>query len=85
VTFTFTGISFGLLYTAGPRFGNVDIYLDGVKIDTLNEKAAKIRYQQIWNYKERFHFGQHELRLVYANAESAQITLDGVFIIQPLP
>jgi hypothetical protein len=82
VTLTFTGQRFSVIYTAGPKYSTVDIYIDGVKVDTLSQKAVRIRYQQIWKYKGRLKPGQHELRLVFTGPRSSQINLDGVIVVK---
>jgi YD repeat-containing protein len=48
-TFTFSGTKFTLLYTAYSNRGNMDIYVDGSKIATLNSYNANLLWQQSWN------------------------------------
>lgn len=83
VTLTFTGVGFDILYASGSGYGSFDIYLDGVKVGTLNERSSGNRYQQIWSYKNRFPQTKHELKLVALSG--AQATLDGVNIFQTVP
>jgi hypothetical protein len=83
VTFTFTGQTFFVIYTAGKNYGNMDVYLDGAKVGTIRQHAGKTRYQETWKYKGRLGPGQHELRLVFTGPKNSQATLDGVTVVQP--
>ncbi|MBU2610847.1 MAG: hypothetical protein KJ606_07880 [Chloroflexi bacterium] len=84
-TFTFTGQSFSILYNAGSKYGNLDIYVDGVSAGSINQKASANRYQQRWDYPGQLSSGTHELRMVFSGPKKAQASLDGVIVTQPLP
>lgn len=47
-SFTFYGAKFSLIYTAGNIYGNVGVFVDGVKISTLRQYNAKTKYQQTY-------------------------------------
>jgi beta-glucanase (GH16 family) len=85
VTFTFTGYTFSVLYTSGKDFGKVDVYVDGVKVGTIDQQAKKDRFQQTWQYKDRLGKGPHELKLVFTGPKNAQASFDGVIVVQPVP
>ncbi len=85
VTFTFTGQSFSILYTASSKYGNLDIYVDGVMAGSINQQTSENLYQQRWDYPGQLSLGTHELRMVFTGAKKAQASLDGVIVTQSLP
>jgi hypothetical protein len=82
VTFTFTGQSFSILFTADPKFGNVDVYVDGILASSFSQQALKTLYQQHWDYTSQLTSGTHELKLVFNGPKKAQASLDGVIVHQ---
>jgi hypothetical protein len=82
VTFTFTGQSFSILYTANPKYGNVDVYVDGALAGTFSQQALSTLYQQRWDYPGQLTSGTHELKLVFDGPKNAQASLDGVIVTQ---
>ena len=82
VTFTFTGQSFSILYTANPKYGNVNVYVDGVMAGSFSQQALRTLYQQHWDYPGQLTSGTHELKLVFNGPKKAQASLDGVIVTQ---
>ncbi len=83
VTFTFTGQSFSVLYRGGPNYGEMKVYVDGVLVDTLNEKTAKYTSQKRWNYAGQLAPGNHILKLVFvvpAKLSKANGSVDAVIV-----
>lgn len=80
VDFTFTGESFSIIYTSGPEFQNVMVYVDGVKVDTINQNSPQYQYQQRWNYPGQLSPGEHKLRLVIRNKTNTFGSLDMVIV-----
>ncbi|MBC7876688.1 MAG: right-handed parallel beta-helix repeat-containing protein [Anaerolineales bacterium] len=65
VTFNFTGQSFSVLYTANKGMSNIDVYIDGLLVGTINEKNATWAYQKRWNFPGQLTYGNHTLKLVF--------------------
>jgi hypothetical protein len=83
VTFTFTGQSFSVLYRGGPNYGKMQVYVDGVLVDTLDEKTAKYTSQKRWNYAGQLAPGNHILKLVFvvpAKSSKANGSVDAVIV-----
>jgi hypothetical protein len=82
ITLTFTGQTFSILYTAGPKYGRVDVYVDGAPAGTFSQQALKTLYQQRWNYPGQLASGTHTLKLVFNSAKKAQGSFDAVIVTQ---
>jgi len=83
VTFNFIGQSFSIIYTASPKYGNVDVYVDGIKIGSFSQQALRTLYQQHWDYTgQQLTSGTHQLKLVFNGLKTAQASLDGVIVTQ---
>ena len=82
VTFTFTGQSFSVLYTAGPAFRKMNVYLDGRLVGTINERADDTKYQKRWNYTAGLAPGSHKLKLVFVSGASSKASgsVDAVIV-----
>ncbi|MEP6895543.1 MAG: hypothetical protein ABI986_08040, partial [Chloroflexota bacterium] len=81
-TLTFTGQSFSIIYKGGVTFSKLEVYVDGVLVNTLNEKLATATYQSRWDYPGQLAFGTHTLKLVF-KVTSATInrgSLDAVIV-----
>jgi hypothetical protein len=61
---SFNGSQFSLTYTAMPDRGTLDVYVDGVKVATLDENGAGA-WQQTWT-SDLYTAGLHTVRLVHA-------------------
>jgi hypothetical protein len=83
VTFTFTGESFSILYTGGPRFGTIEVYVDGVLVGKIDERMKRPAFQQRWDYTGKLEPGAHTLKLVFVKkhrSSDAHGSLDGVIV-----
>jgi parallel beta-helix repeat protein len=79
-TLDFNGQSFSILYTSGPSYRGMDIYVDGILIGTINEKTSLIQYQQRWDYPGPLSFGVHTLKLVTNNRNNTYNSFDQVIV-----
>jgi len=85
VTFTFTGQSFSILYKSGPEFRDMNVFVDGVQVGTINEKTNKNIFQQRWDYAGQLAPGAHTLKLVFATSNKSGRTrgsIDAVIVRQ---
>jgi alpha-L-fucosidase len=80
VTLNFTGQTFSIIYKTDPSFGNMDVYVDGTRIHTLNQNTASPLFQQKWSYAGSLSPGMHTLKLVFAGPSNGRISLDAVSI-----
>ncbi len=71
VKFTFTGQSFSILYTGGPSFTKIDVYLDDVLVGTITEKMKRISFQQRWDYSGTLTSGEHTVQLVFGRGSGS--------------
>jgi hypothetical protein len=69
VQLSFSGEQLQLAYRAGPTAGQVDVYIDGVKVATIVQTSATWMWQKTWT-SELLAAGEHSLRLVYASGAS---------------
>ena len=81
-TFTFTGQSFSLLYKGGVTFSKFDVYIDGQKVGTLDQKLSTTTYQKGWDYPGQLVPGQHTLKLIFKVTSSTiyRGSLDAVIV-----
>ncbi len=77
VTFTLVGESFGVIYTDGPSFRKMDIYVNGVLIHTVTRAAYRTRYQQRWDYPDLLPEGENVIKIVFTNGNGM---FDGIVI-----
>jgi hypothetical protein len=61
---SFHGSQFSLTYTAMPDRGTLDVFIDGMKVDTIDENGAGA-WQQTWT-SDLYTAGLHTVRLVHA-------------------
>jgi hypothetical protein len=81
VKFTFTGKKFTILYKTGPLFGQMDIYVDGKLVHTLNQNTEKEKFLRKWSYPGTLKNGQHTLKLVFKKGpRDGRISIDGISI-----
>lgn len=78
-SFVFTGQSFSILFRTGPNYRNVDIYVDGVLVGTINQRGG-IKYQQRWDYFGQLTSGSHTLELVTRNKANTYISFDALIV-----
>ncbi len=79
-TFSFSGDHFDLIYTAGPSFRMLGIYVDTVLQTTLNQNRATIAYQQRW-HSPTYTDATHTVRLVHASG--SYVSVDGIQVFGP--
>ena len=78
----FNGRQIKLTYLAGPsNLGVVDVYVDGVKVGTIDQYSFYWAWQKIW-VSDLFPAGDHSLRLVYASG-GGMVNLDAIEVITP--
>jgi hypothetical protein len=82
ITFPFTGQSFSLIYKGGITYSKLDIYIDGVRVATLDEKLSAAAYQKRWDYPSQLVLGQHTLKLICRVTSSTvnRCSLDAVIV-----
>ncbi len=80
---TFTGTKFTLTYVKHPVYGLIDVYVDGVKINTINSYNSTVLYGQTYT-SPTYSAGTHTVRLVYAGSGS-YIDLDAIQIYDTAP
>jgi parallel beta-helix repeat protein len=80
VKLNFTGESFSILYTSGPSYGKVKVYVDGVLVGTINQKTSAVQYQKRWDYPGQLTPGSHVLKLVISNPANIYSSLDQVIV-----
>ncbi len=81
VKFAFNGQQIKLTYVTGPTLGTLDVYVDGVKVGSLNENSANWAWHGTWT-SDPLPAGDHILRLVYASGGS-MVSLDAFGVIIP--
>jgi parallel beta-helix repeat protein len=83
VSLTFTGQSFSVIYTGGVAYQNMDVYVDGVLVGTINQVLDTKTFQQRWDYPGQLAAGSHTLKLVFVvvnNANYPKGSLDAVIV-----
>jgi hypothetical protein len=75
---SFTGRQFRLSYLASPTSGTVDLYLDGVKIKTIDQHSPYWEWQKTWT-SDLLPAGDHSLRIVHASGDLTAI--DGITVM----
>ena len=80
VQVAFNGGQFKLTYLAGPDLGIADVYVDGVKVTSINQNSATWDWQTNWT-SDVLPAGDHSVRIVYASGGS-MLSLDA-FTMMP--
>jgi hypothetical protein len=80
VTLNFTGQTFSIIYKTDSSFGNMDVYVDGTRVYTLNQNTSSPLFQQKWSYGGTLSAGTHTLKLVFAGPSNGRVSLDAVSI-----
>ena len=80
----FTGARFKLTYTKNTNRGPIDVYVDGVKIDTINANSASLQWQATYT-SPVLSAGNHTVRFVHAGAGSAYIDIDAIQVFAHVP
>jgi len=82
VEFEITGQSFSVIYKGGKTFSEFKVYVDGMKVATLDQKMAVTSYQQRWDYPGQLAPGTHIVRLTFTakNSKINRGSLDAVIV-----
>jgi hypothetical protein len=80
-TVTIYGSSFVLYYTGGTDYGNLDVYVDNVKVSTINQSSATTQFQMTWT-SPTFTNGIHNLEFVHVNGAGVNIDAIQVYTSQ---
>jgi hypothetical protein len=80
ITLGFTGQSFSVLYTSGPSYRSMDVYVDGILVGTIDQKTSSTQFQQRWNYPGQLTLSAHTVILVTKNRNNTYISIDGVIV-----
>jgi hypothetical protein len=79
-TLPFEGATFTVIYKSGPLFGNIDVYVDGQLIGTIDQRTNKQQFQNEWHFDGTLAEGSHELTLIFAGPADARASLDAVIV-----
>jgi hypothetical protein len=78
---SFSGQQVTLTYLAAPTAGVVDVYIDGVKVMTIEQYSDSWNWQQTWT-SDVLAAGDHSLRVVFASGSSGSFgNVDAVTVI----
>ena len=80
VALKFTGSTFTILYTNGPSFSTIDVYVDNVLVGTINEYTKTIRYQRSWTCPKALAYGAHEIKLVFTGPAPTRGNVDAILV-----
>lgn len=79
--FSFFGDQFGLLYTGKPNGAVMEVYLDGILVDSIDQSNPSIAYQLLWT-SPLLSLGEHHVTLSHPGPTGKNyITLDAVIIL----
>src|SRR5690606_18180537 len=90
VTFQFTGQSFSIIYKGGPSYRDMEVYIDGTRVGTINQRHDQSTYKARWDYPGQLAPGAHTLKLVFVGTKSTNLgSIDAVIVrggqAQPAP
>ena len=74
----FAGQQIKFSYLASPVSGVADVYVDGVKIRTINQNSANWDWQQTWT-SDLLAAGNHSLRLVHVSGDL--VSIDAITVV----
>ena len=77
--FYFTGDGFTLTFQKGRALAVLDVYVDGFKVGTINQKLASNLYQQIQTFNG-FGAGNHVVQFQF-NGGGSRVTIDAIDIL----
>jgi hypothetical protein len=80
VTLPFEGSTFTVIYKSGPLFGNMDVYVDGQLIGTIDQRTDTQQFQNEWHFDGTLAEGPHELKFIFAGSADARVSLDAVIV-----
>ncbi|MBN1306095.1 MAG: fibronectin type III domain-containing protein [Anaerolineales bacterium] len=77
---TFSGRMFILTYTKYVNRGTVDVYVDGDKVDTINQYGSSLAWQSKWS-SSTYPTGMHTVQFVHAGG--SVVDIDAIQIVDP--
>ena len=80
VKFAFTGQSFSILYTMGPSYSTMAVYVDDLQVGSFDQQSSGLQYQKRWDYPSQLSSGSHTLKLVFTGPADTLGTLDAVIV-----
>ena len=83
-TVSINGSRFTLIYSTAANYGKVDVFVDGRKIGSVDQKKSKVSYQKEW-LSPRFGVGPHVLKFVHASGKIVSIDAINVRGAKPYP
>ena len=69
-------------YLAGPTLGIVDVYLDNIKVASVNQYRPDYLWNETW-VSDLFPAGDHTLRFVYAS-DGSMANIDSIEVLTPI-
>ncbi|MGE5774931.1 MAG: choice-of-anchor Q domain-containing protein [Chloroflexota bacterium] len=78
--FPFTGSQITLLYSKYSNRGNLEVYVDGVLVDTIDQYNATRIWQASWTSGD-LGTGVHTVRLVHAGPTGTQVDVDAITVL----
>jgi hypothetical protein len=69
-----------LTYTEYPNRGDIDVYVDGAKVDTFSQYASTLQWQKTWTSAD-LGSGSHTIKFVLASA--GYIDIDAIEVVGP--
>jgi Zn-dependent metalloprotease len=79
---TFNGGSFNFKYVKYSNRGNIEVWIDGVKVDTINAFSANLEWQSTYT-KSGLGSGAHTAVFKHAGPSGTYIDVDSIQIISP--
>ncbi len=80
----FVGTNFKLTFTGNVNRGNLDVYVDNVKVGTVNQYSSSLTWQKTWT-SPTFTNGTHTLKLVHATGSIVGIDAIEIDPAPPVP
>jgi subtilisin family serine protease len=83
VTYTFTGRAVAVVAPKGPTRGSVDVYVDGVKVKTVNLYRASTAHRLVIHESHWATSGKHSIRLVVVGTKGRpRVDIDGFLVLR---
>ncbi len=76
------GSQFTLIYSTAPNYGQLDVLVDNIKIQTIDQNKSRTSYQQTWSSPE-LALGTHALKFVHATGKT--VNIDALKVRGPKP
>ncbi len=81
-SFQFEGDSFDLIYTADSNQGQMDVFIDGNYVDTVDQGSGALVMQDVWS-SPSLTSGPHEVQLVHVSGSA--VNLDALAVGPNMP